>query len=261
MKFNEILKKLRVDAGLSQSALADLIGISRSAIGMYELGNREPDFETMETIADYFDVSMDYLHGLTGNKGKGHALVTCDECGLGYSAKSEEDYQFHQLYHQKYVNAKEKFPEVITSTKIESVKSKAYEILSLKESVFNEKYNAWVNIFKTYFSRSLSANDFNLNHVNFSEYVSMLLYQNNFKKRISADIYVELVSVFGAKQGIPEGKTVYDVPLDRDTQSISPDKLELTEGERMLLDLFNQIPEDKQQLAIEMIRAALKANE
>lgn len=52
----------------------------------------------------------------------------------------------------------------------------------------------------------------------------------------------------------------YDVPMDRN-QNISPDKLELTEGERMLLDLFNQIPEDKQQLAIEMIRAALKANE
>ena len=52
----------------------------------------------------------------------------------------------------------------------------------------------------------------------------------------------------------------YDVPMDRN-QSVSPDKLELTEGERMLLDLFNQIPEDKQQLAIEMIRAALKANE
>ena len=52
----------------------------------------------------------------------------------------------------------------------------------------------------------------------------------------------------------------YDVPMDRN-QSVSPDKPELTEGERMLLDLFNQIPEDKQQLAIEMIRAALKAKE
>ena len=37
----------------------------------------------------------------------------------------------------------------------------------------------------------------------------------------------------------------------------SPDKLALTEGEKMLLDLFNRVPEDKQQLVLQMIRAAL----
>ena len=58
-----------------------------------------------------------------------------------------------------------------------------------------------------------------------------------------------------------DSKDIYDVKKESTSKNISPDKLELTEGERMLLDLFNQIPEDKQQLAIEMIRAALKANE
>ena len=37
----------------------------------------------------------------------------------------------------------------------------------------------------------------------------------------------------------------------------SPDKLQLTEGEQMLLDLFRQVPEDQQQLVLQMIRAAL----
>ncbi len=58
-----------------------------------------------------------------------------------------------------------------------------------------------------------------------------------------------------------DSKDVYDVKKETAAQNFSPNKQELTEGERMLLDLFNQIPENKQQLAIEMIRAALKAKE
>ena len=47
----------------------------------------------------------------------------------------------------------------------------------------------------------------------------------------------------------------YDVPMER--KKPSPDKVELTEGEKMLLDLFKRVPEDKQQLVLQMIRAAL----
>ena len=46
-----------------------------------------------------------------------------------------------------------------------------------------------------------------------------------------------------------------------DENKSSPDKLELTEGERMLLDLFNRVPEDKQEIVLQMIRAALGSRE
>lgn len=50
----------------------------------------------------------------------------------------------------------------------------------------------------------------------------------------------------------------YDVPMERQKQKNSPsDKLELSEGEKMLLDLFRQVPEDKQELVLGMIRLAL----
>ena len=63
MKFPDILKSLRLRDNINQNDLAKALGVSRSAIGMYESGKREPDFETLEAIADYFNVSMDYLHG------------------------------------------------------------------------------------------------------------------------------------------------------------------------------------------------------
>ena len=54
----------------------------------------------------------------------------------------------------------------------------------------------------------------------------------------------------------------FDVPMEKkDEKSDSPDKLALTEGEQVLLDLFKKVPEDKQKIVIEMIRAALRTQE
>jgi transcriptional regulator with XRE-family HTH domain len=47
----------------------------------------------------------------------------------------------------------------------------------------------------------------------------------------------------------------YDVPMER--KNPSPTKEELSEGEKILLELFNRVPEDQQKLVLQMIRAAL----
>ena len=64
-KFNERLKLLRREAGLSQQDFAKQLGTSKSSINMYERGERQPNFETLELIADYFNVDIDYLLGRT----------------------------------------------------------------------------------------------------------------------------------------------------------------------------------------------------
>lgn len=64
-KFQNVLKSLRKSKGLTQDELAKRLKISRSTIGMYENGSREPDFETIELIADFFNVDIDYLLGRT----------------------------------------------------------------------------------------------------------------------------------------------------------------------------------------------------
>lgn len=61
--FGSILRNLRISRDITQSELAAKLGVSRSTVGMYETGAREPDFEAMEAIADTFNVDMDYLMG------------------------------------------------------------------------------------------------------------------------------------------------------------------------------------------------------
>lgn len=62
-EFKDMLKYFRMREHLSQSELAERIGVSASTISMYEVGKREPDFETEEKIADYFNTDLNTLRG------------------------------------------------------------------------------------------------------------------------------------------------------------------------------------------------------
>ena len=59
--FGQRLRELRKKNGLTQAALGEQIGVSASAVGMYEQGHREPDNYTLLKICDIFEVSTDYL--------------------------------------------------------------------------------------------------------------------------------------------------------------------------------------------------------
>ena len=59
------LKALRVNKGISQLQLANIIMVSQQSVNKYENHNVEPDIETLIKIADYFEVSIDYLVGRT----------------------------------------------------------------------------------------------------------------------------------------------------------------------------------------------------
>lgn len=61
--FSERLKELRSERGLSLRDLADLCCTSKSAISMYERGERNPKYETLEALADIFNVDIEYLVG------------------------------------------------------------------------------------------------------------------------------------------------------------------------------------------------------
>jgi transcriptional regulator with XRE-family HTH domain len=59
--FGNRLKDLRIDADLTQEQLAKHLNITRSALANYETGLREPGYEILIKIADFFEISLDYL--------------------------------------------------------------------------------------------------------------------------------------------------------------------------------------------------------
>ena len=72
MTFNEILRNLIEDADLTQKKIAKDLGIAPSTLGGYVQGTSEPDFETLKSLAKYFDVSTDYFLDIHSPKTKSH---------------------------------------------------------------------------------------------------------------------------------------------------------------------------------------------
>lgn len=61
--FGGRLRALRKEEGITMKELGKIIGVSESAIGMYERGEREPDHAALNKIVDHFNVTTDYLLG------------------------------------------------------------------------------------------------------------------------------------------------------------------------------------------------------
>ncbi len=62
------LVSLRKEKGLSQYEVADRLGFSRGKLANYEQGTRQPDYDTLNKIAEFYGVSADYLLGRTEKK-------------------------------------------------------------------------------------------------------------------------------------------------------------------------------------------------
>lgn len=61
------LKELRESRGISQVRLTIELNLNQNTVSRYENGMRQADYQTLEAIADYFNVSLDYLFGRTEN--------------------------------------------------------------------------------------------------------------------------------------------------------------------------------------------------
>lgn len=61
----ECMSELRKDRGLTQTQLAEALNMSQSTISAYERGEVQPDFETLIQISQFFNVSIEYLLGVS----------------------------------------------------------------------------------------------------------------------------------------------------------------------------------------------------
>jgi len=66
--FAERIRELRIEHGLTQEEVGKIIGVKRYAVYSYEKGRACPEMKGLVALADYFDVSMDYLAGRTDKR-------------------------------------------------------------------------------------------------------------------------------------------------------------------------------------------------
>lgn len=147
-KFNERLKLLRQETGLSQQDFAKQIGTSKSSINMYERGEREPGLETLEAIADYFNVDMDYLLGKSECRNRAdyleadknldhydHLIITCCKGIASWSADKLTTIQDQAVYRMHFAELLQRYKLLLEKSVNIRFTSKHY-LDSIKD--FNE---------------------------------------------------------------------------------------------------------------------------
>lgn len=65
--FSERIRELRIENGMTQDDVGKIIGVKRTSIYTYEKGLNYPEVRGLMALADYFDISVDYLLGRTDN--------------------------------------------------------------------------------------------------------------------------------------------------------------------------------------------------
>ena len=69
IKFAERLRELRKERHVTQKDMGEILGIQLRSSQCYERGDRRPDYEKLVALADYFDVTTDYLLGRSDVRG------------------------------------------------------------------------------------------------------------------------------------------------------------------------------------------------
>lgn len=90
----KIIRVLRLEKGITQNELSNYLGLTPKMVSFYELGERFPPYDIINKLADYFNVSTDYLLGRSEIKNSENLLID-------YSKLSIEDLKEIEKYIQQ----------------------------------------------------------------------------------------------------------------------------------------------------------------
>lgn len=91
MRFGDVLRKERLQKGLSQEDLGKLVNKSKNNISQYELGKREPDNNTLQLFADIFNCSTDFILGRTDIRNNESTLLSSSDINDILNQKDVKD--------------------------------------------------------------------------------------------------------------------------------------------------------------------------
>lgn len=84
-KFDTVIKKLRLDSGLTQKELAEILSVSQQTISLWETRTTVPDALTIVALCKYFNVSSDYLLGVEVANKRHYLKKLKKDCEFGGS--------------------------------------------------------------------------------------------------------------------------------------------------------------------------------
>lgn len=119
MSFGNRLRNLRLEMGLTQEELAKKLNVSRATVGRYETNERFPDKNILNSIADIFKVSIDYLLERTDEKDLSYKKDSNNKHIKNNICKKIENEVMERLTSENIITTEEYIPEDILKNIIE----------------------------------------------------------------------------------------------------------------------------------------------
>lgn len=219
----ERVKAMCKERKIAISRLEKDLGFSNGYIGQLRKGVFPDD--RLRMIADYFGVALEYLTGDTEND----IGSPCPDCGMSYNANDPEDARLHSERHKAWEKAEKQFGRIYAnySTR-ERIKADNRNIRDDASKPLNERIAAEIEVLRCLFSRSVARSGFDLNHVPFEQYISMM--NKNPTYEIPQEIRDALVKKYGTEDGISSG-TYYIPQKQIQTAAAHLDASDLTDKE------------------------------
>lgn len=203
MTLKERIKELANSEGLSLPKLEDELGFGGGTISRWD--KSAPSADKLAKIAARYNVTVNYL--LYGGE------RICPECGFHFFSDDTDEIKAHTQEHALWKKATDKFGKLYcNSVENENVKAKFRNIRNNKENSLQTRYDAEMKVLRCLFSRSIMANNFNLQHVSFKKYIAMILNTSEYQSKLDAELRDKLIEEYGTTAGIKNGESIYYVP-------------------------------------------------
>lgn len=187
--FGNNLRALRNQKGMTQQELSDSMGISKSALNMYERGARQPNFETLELIADYFNVSTDFLLGKED-------VMHCPICFVSYNPLDDSDSKNHEIIHKRFLDVTSKLGFFYSPSKANTTRVVCESFLNGKNLPADGQASHVENLLKADYSDYLRSCNYNT-CVTFRSFCCDALRNGKYLDMISVEAKNILFSTYG----------------------------------------------------------------
>lgn len=211
----ERVKSICRERKIPISRLEKELNFANGYIGQLKKGTFPDDRLLM--IANYLDVPVDYL---TTGETVSTGMTTCPDCGFDYCPSYPEDVEEHNKEHFAWTKASEKFGTLYCNyPENEKLKAQGRNICRDLSLPLEKRCEAQIQVLRCLFSRSLQANNYNLEHVPFDKYIAMMLGNKTYRKNLDDELYMRLVDTYGTSEGIESG-SIYRIPF-KSSQTIA----------------------------------------
>lgn len=159
----EIYERLLKSKGVKSSDVSKTTGISNMTLSDWKNGKSTPKPDKLALIADYFDVSIDFLMGRTDT-------IKCEICGMNYNLLWDEDWENHERFHNTFLKIKEVYPFFMNYTDAYDTRNNSIDIIRNPQRSIGDRLDAFDNYLQASFSIEIANRSYNIEGLDYEQF-------------------------------------------------------------------------------------------